>query len=255
MRKLTVLATLLLVFGALLVLQGGDRAVATHGPACGDTLTADTTLDSDLDCSGPGGTALIIGANGMTLDCRGHTLTGDGTTGAGVDLGSRTGVTVKNCTATGFGNGFELQGSHGDTLEKNTASDGVRGFLLDDSADNTLKRNTARDNVRQGFLLEDDSDRNTLERNTAIENGRAGFRLDGSNDNTLKRNTARDNDRGFRLDGSNGNTLEKNTARDRLGIELEESHGIRLRAGIPRQHAGEEHGERRHDRLPCCWLR
>ena len=144
MRRLTVLATLLLVFGALLVLQGGDRAVATHGPACGDTLTADTTLDSDLDCSGPGGTALIVGANGMTLDCRGHTLTGDGTTGAGVNLGSRTGVTVKNCTVTGFSFGFQLVNSDHNRLKKNTASDNFVGFLVDRSDGNTLKKNGER---------------------------------------------------------------------------------------------------------------
>ena len=45
--------------------------------SCGDTITTDTTLDSDLvDCPTNG---IVIGADNVTLDLNGHTIDGDGT--------------------------------------------------------------------------------------------------------------------------------------------------------------------------------
>ena len=43
---------------------------------CGDTITTDTTLESDLvDCPNDG---IVIGADNITLDLNGHTIDGDG---------------------------------------------------------------------------------------------------------------------------------------------------------------------------------
>jgi hypothetical protein len=46
------------------------------GPvSCGDTITADTTLDTDLvDCPNNG---IVIGADDITLDLNGHTIDGN----------------------------------------------------------------------------------------------------------------------------------------------------------------------------------
>ena len=55
---------------------GASSALASH-VACGDTITTDTTLDSDLvNCPNNG---IIIGANNITLDLNGHTIDGDAT--------------------------------------------------------------------------------------------------------------------------------------------------------------------------------
>src|SRR6185503_5706024 len=63
-----------LVTAAILAL-GGGQALASH-VACGDVITKDTRLDSDLiDCSGPG---IVIGADGIALDLDGHTIDGLG---------------------------------------------------------------------------------------------------------------------------------------------------------------------------------
>jgi hypothetical protein len=44
--------------------------------SCGDTIVADTILDRDLvDCPSNG---IVIGADNITLDLNGHTITGDG---------------------------------------------------------------------------------------------------------------------------------------------------------------------------------
>ena len=59
---------------ALLVALLPSSAIATH-VSCGDVITQDTTLDSDLvNCPGDG---VVIGASGITLDLAGHTIDGD----------------------------------------------------------------------------------------------------------------------------------------------------------------------------------
>jgi parallel beta-helix repeat protein len=70
---LAVIATFAL-FGATAV--GGVRAQASQ-VSCGETITADTTLDSDLvNCPNNG---VVIGADDITLNLNGHLVDGDGT--------------------------------------------------------------------------------------------------------------------------------------------------------------------------------
>jgi parallel beta-helix repeat protein len=85
---------------------------------------------------------IFIASDGVSLDCKGHTVSGDGS-GSGIDLISRAGVTLKNCQVTGFGVGIKLVASSGNTLTKNTANGNTRGFELESSSDNTLTRNAA----------------------------------------------------------------------------------------------------------------
>jgi parallel beta-helix repeat protein len=71
--------TIALVLAALVVApfagQATDTARASTGPvSCGDTVTADTVLRTDL--TGCTGTALAIGADGVVLDLAGHTVEG-----------------------------------------------------------------------------------------------------------------------------------------------------------------------------------
>ena len=55
---------------------GGGSAPAASELSCGDTITADTTLTSDLvDCPSNG---IVIGADDITLDLNGHTVAGNG---------------------------------------------------------------------------------------------------------------------------------------------------------------------------------
>lgn len=59
----TLLATALAAFGMLL---SGAQALATH-VGCGDTITQDTTLDSDLiGCSGAFGISIGADTSGST---------------------------------------------------------------------------------------------------------------------------------------------------------------------------------------------
>lgn len=90
----------------------GASTRESHGApvGCGAVLTANTTLESDLDCSGSAA-ALVIGADKVTVNLNGHTLTGDGT-GIGIDnSGGFAHVTIKNGTIAGFGEGIRSVGA------------------------------------------------------------------------------------------------------------------------------------------------
>src|SRR3954464_14538031 len=68
------------VVGATAV--GGGQARASQ-VSCGETITADTTLEQDLvNCPNHG---IVIGADGITLDLNGHLVDGDGTPAANCD--------------------------------------------------------------------------------------------------------------------------------------------------------------------------
>jgi parallel beta-helix repeat protein len=109
---LLALAVILTVAGAVV---GVSQALA--GPVrCGDTITTDTTLESDLlDCPNNG---IVIGANGITLDLNGHTIDGDGQLvdpcpegefcDAGVFTDGHDGVTVMNGFVQDFATGVAV---------------------------------------------------------------------------------------------------------------------------------------------------
>ena len=92
---LTVLSVL-----AMTVAAAVPASAAPPHPACGDTLTVDTRLRSDLTCDAAG---LRLGP-GVTLDLGGHTLRGPGS-GVGVAVASAGTVRVRNGTLAGWGEG------------------------------------------------------------------------------------------------------------------------------------------------------
>ena len=76
-------------------------ALANH-VRCGATITADTTLDSDLtDCPSD---AIVIGADNITLNLNGHTVDGELAhgSGSGIENPGFDGVTIENGTLQEF---------------------------------------------------------------------------------------------------------------------------------------------------------
>ena len=80
---------------------------------CGSTITSSVTLTQDMRCDG---NALIIGADDVTLDLGGHTLSGSGS-GAGITLSGAgkplDGAVVENGTVSGFSDGLLIGASTG----------------------------------------------------------------------------------------------------------------------------------------------
>lgn len=108
-HKVAVAVVLLWSVGVFLF--PGEVVHASH-VECGEVITTDTVLDSDLTCPAEG---IVIGADNITLDLNGHTLTGPGLTCSpicpgvdGVRVDVHTGVTIKNGYIAGFVFGVRL---------------------------------------------------------------------------------------------------------------------------------------------------
>ncbi|HXZ89845.1 MAG TPA: right-handed parallel beta-helix repeat-containing protein [Candidatus Dormibacteraeota bacterium] len=238
-KPMPILLSILLILAVLGSTLLFSLSPVFANPVCGATITTNTTLTANIGpCSGNG---LIIGANGITLNCAGHTITATtGNTNEGITVKGQTKVTVENCKVTGFyvgidlyfsstsntltGNtanknayyGFSLSGSSSSNniLTRNTANNNAYyGFYLSGSSNNILTKNTANGNTLIGFSLSFSSS-NTLSGNTANSNALAGFYLTGScSENRFTGNTANnDKNFGFALYGGSSNTLTRNTA-------------------------------------------
>jgi large repetitive protein len=203
MRRFLGLALTVLAAGAVLAL-GAPQALANH-VQCGDVITQDTTLDSDLTCPRSGFgfetvTGVVIGADDITLDLAGHVITGPPDRGYipddnGVD--NRAGydhITIRNGAIRSFNTGINSVGGDDVNVENVGASvkfvrgshnavrggDGSTSVLLVQAHHNTvrgingggIKLDRSRFNVIEDNSLGDDvsltdSDSNRISHNTA----------------------------------------------------------------------------------------
>jgi parallel beta-helix repeat protein len=228
----------------------------TVGPAsanhvnCGDTIVADTTLDSDLvNCPNNG---IVIGADAITLDLNGHLVDGDGAETAGCDpdrepcdLGvanfGHDGVTVMNGSVREFAVGV-LFGSDTDERVRNNRVLGVssagnnfaglgifssvRSLVRNSSGDGSLAEGGA------GMFLADahrvrivgnsfrhnphvgmvtpDSSRNLIKGNLFLRNGDEAFLMEGGNRFRITRNRVVRNGGGITLGPGSRNVITRN---------------------------------------------
>jgi parallel beta-helix repeat protein len=145
----------LAVVVALLFLVAPGQAMATH-VSCGQTITTDTKLDSDLiDCSGDG---IVIGADDIALDLAGHTIDGinsapSSSAGVGVLNRDYDRLRIERGTIREFATGMRL-GSRTTLGEPpNVAADNVvRGLTVSETATSVLLA-TAHDTVIEHNVL------------------------------------------------------------------------------------------------------
>jgi parallel beta-helix repeat protein len=231
-------ATIASIVALAATLVPSAEARGTEPPTdvrCGETITTDTTLDSDLmSCPGSG---IVIGADNLTLDLNGHTLEGTGG-GAGIDNSAgHDGVRIEQGTVTGFDAGILLIGASGNRVQNLTISDNAgAGIALIQSSRNRVEHNSASANGFDGIFLFDSSTRNVVRKNSTSGNGIAGIAvLDGSNDNRIEHNVAASNGvDGIGLGGVAGNRIESNSARGNgvVGIVLEAANGNRVKKNL-----------------------
>ncbi|MDQ6726527.1 MAG: right-handed parallel beta-helix repeat-containing protein [Actinomycetota bacterium] len=120
LRKIVVVA-----LPAVLAATGWTAVAGAATLACGQTVTQSTVLDNDLTgCTNNG---IVVGADNITLDLNGHTVSGTAASGdkGGVVLVGRTGVTVKNGTVRSFDVGVVIEGGSGNTVQGVTAVDNI----------------------------------------------------------------------------------------------------------------------------------
>ena len=207
-------------------------------------LTQSTTLTTDHAGN------IRIAADGVTLDCAGHTVHGPGADGfvGGIDFSNLRDVTIRRCVVTGF-QYFGVYG-FGDVnvrLEGNTSvANGWDGLRLDLASDSVIVGNTVTDygtvepSIGIGLTH---SIGVTIQGNVVSERTRAGIGIalllgtngssvvgnrvtrtglgisvQSSSGNVLSGNTASLNQDGFSVRGSSGNTLTRNTANGNISI-------------------------------------
>jgi parallel beta-helix repeat protein len=229
--KLAVLALVvsLWIGGEIL---GGVPALAVH-VGCGDTITTDTTLDSDLiDCPNNG---IIIGADDITLDLNGHTIDGDDALvvpcpeGEFCDLGiandGHNGVRITNGTVREFAFGVILFSARTNRLSRlRTVENVFSGILLAETnltfvRGSVVSRNAGPDSGVGITLFE--SHNNTIGNNTAVGNAELGIHLIQSNGNFIGNNTVRRNpEDGIILEGNSNEIVGNRVVRNSITITL-----------------------------------
>jgi len=201
---------------------------AYHPPI---TLTENFTLASDMKFSNTG---FIIGADNITLDLNGHTLTGNYAPfpdspeqyTAGVQIDGHTGVTVKNGTIRGFNWGITLSNSDYNCIEGIAAIDNTaRGLALYGSENNLIEGVVATGNTYDGMIVSY-SCNNVIKSVVSSDNGWWGIEItSGSDDNQVLNSTFANNGNiqaagGVIIVGSNGNLVKGCTSNrnDTVGV-------------------------------------
>ncbi len=184
------------------------------GPiACGMEVGADTTLDRDLACEQ--GPALVIVADGVTLDLGGHTVRASArfrTKGPGILLRGVTGCVVRNGTVMHFEAGVAVEGGGGNLIEGLTVQDNVGtpdgdygdGIVINESRDNRVRGNVVRGNGPfSGISLGRNASGNEIVENTVADNNMEDFDYPDAGRQTM----------GIRVEGpaANRNRILRNT--------------------------------------------
>jgi nitrous oxidase accessory protein NosD len=263
------LAPVALLLGCWLAFGAGP-ASANH-VSCGDRITADTTLDSDLvDCPNHG---IVIGADGVTLDLNGHLVDGDGSPAAGCDNqkepcdfglfnDGHDGVTVMHGsvrefavgvlfgTATGRARDNRVLGvsatrnqfnglgifSQVRGLVRNCSGDGSHegsGMVLGDSHQVRIVNNSFRQNAHNGITTVANSGRDLIKGNLFRRNADEGILIEGGARFLVTRNRLVRNGGGITLGPSNRTVV----ARNRIvggsdGIRVEKGHDNLVAANL-----------------------
>jgi len=207
-------------------INSSNLTILKGNPACGDTITEDTTLVADLTgCAGDG---LIIGAPAITLDCAGYKLFGNGGGGGnGVVIANEAwdGVTIKNCNISLFLDGISITDGDDTIMEYNNVSeclsDGI--YIGVSSTGNSIGNHTIWDNTDTGIYL-DTSDNNIIKNSTIHTHsapGSFGIYLDSNADNNeVVNNTLNANFEGIMVSSSLLNTLGNNTISNSVDVGI-----------------------------------
>jgi len=121
---------------------------------CGETITASTTLTSDLtNCPGKG---LIIAASNIVLDCAGHSITGSNINiSMGIDMntyGYITNIIIRNCIVNNFYYGLFMGNSYQNQIISSTFSGQDYGAYLTGSYNNVFTNSIFSGNTKGIFV-------------------------------------------------------------------------------------------------------
>ena len=188
---------------------------------CGEIVTEDVTLTSDLEC-GPGD-GLIVAASGITINLNGYSISSSDEAGSedpSMDYDGTSGILVANVDdvdinglgeISGFDTAVTVLGSIGVRIaDLQLANNGI-GVLMSGSEATEVSRNTITNNGMA--VISDSSNHGVIAFNQVVANLEQGMLFLGSDINTVAANNMFGNgDNGIYLDIlSNENTIDFNT--------------------------------------------
>lgn len=193
-----------------------------NGEDGGDCSSIGTWDSANITCTlnGPLTDAIQVMSNNVILDGNGYTLTGS-SSGTGVYLETRTGVTIRNLVITGFSDGISLLRSSNNNLTGNTLTGNSRvGIELFASDNNNLVNNVM--NATGDGIIVNQSSQNSIRGNVGTANVWSGIILDtNSNYNTVNENTIQGNNYGITISGScNNNTIADNVVKENISLGI-----------------------------------
>ena len=174
-RSIRVLLALAAALAGVLAI-GMSNAYAND--LCGTTITEDTKLDHDHDCSGS--TGITIATPGVTLDLCDYTINGDETAGLHGIIITADDVTVKNGTVSDFIDGISVRDADRVKLKNLwVISNDDDGVNAEESQWLQLYKVRANDNGEEGAELDGVSD-GLVTKSKANRNGLEGFETDAT---------------------------------------------------------------------------
>jgi para-nitrobenzyl esterase len=193
-------------------------AAAATDDLCGATIVENLKLDHDLVCAGNG---LIVGADGIKIDLRGHSITGSGG-GVGISVAGRTNVSISGGTVRNFEAGVRLAESTDIEIKHVEFAQNVDGVDSQlGSRGITVKENLFQNNRSRGIMIRFAIE-NVVEENTFVGN-RVGILLFAAVDAKVKENLFSTSGlAGIRINVfATGNLIEENTVvSNPAGIEF-----------------------------------
>lgn len=190
--------------------------------SCGQDVTEDVTLTSDLMCET--GDGLIVSADNVAINLNGYTISSADETDS-TDLATgydgNTGILVTDADNVvisglggieGFDAGVRFVGSSGGQVTDVDFTNNNVGIVMSGADETEISKNRMTQNGIA--IVSASSNEATIAFNSAMANELQGFVLTGSNDNILAANTLYGNgDNGIYVDiRSTGNTIDFNTA-------------------------------------------
>jgi len=164
---------------------------------------------------------IIVERDNIIIDGDGYTVQGPGGSSIGINLHTRSNVTIKNMEIKAFTWCIGLSHSSNNSIVGNNIANNYCGITLGDSSNNSISGNNITANILDGIYLVESSN-NTISGNT-ITNSCCGITLlDSSNNSISGNNITANNPYGTSVSGgSYNNTISSNMIINNLvGIYL-----------------------------------
>jgi len=193
--------------------------------SCGQVIKQSVKLTANLDCKTDG---IIVGADGITIDLNGFTLSGPGekSSKVGIMFADNDGVTVQGPgTIKSFQAGALFSGGEDNKISRVTFTENEIAVF------ETGSKNVAiEDNLMFGNSIgvaAHSSSGSKLNTNLFKSNDLAGVTLVNSADNELSMNTIQGSVNGIFLDGqSTKNNVNSNNVLQNRGVDLNNGNGL-----------------------------